>query len=652
MRRYLTRRRREGLRLLDRPDVLWHELLVSLATMGNARGYDGLIGDEKLYEQVTFDALSEMAPEDRSGQAETVFREAGVRMPAQKARWLAVNVRRVREMGGPEEAWEAALRRSGRDEKLQFLQQFDGIGPKYARNIWMDLYHPDFRDTIAIDDRIRGITEKLGREFDHYSQHENFYRQIARDANLEAWAVDRLLFGFTDYFETAIDEAGRPLPEVPDEARPTRSHRPDAPASRGTVDTRSTAAPLFERAVEIAARAHAGQTDKAGAPYLLHLLRVGLQQETEAAMIAGVLHDLLEDTAWTAENLEREGFPSPVTKAVRHLTRRPGESYAAFAERAGENPIARQVKIADLEDNMDVTRLDAVEPADAERLGKYLRAWRHLTGQEPDRQSWGVNDSAPSDPHRSPSARPTHSDREGCDAFQEAYCNLESRMRRQATADNQIFVPNPVPPGPVPYVFVCMEPSLGGGSPDRLRSHIENGGRNFLNSMEDFLLHFAAHRYLCGPDEAYHITDISKGAMPTDAADRDRTDRYSRWSDLLQEEIELVARPDAHVFAVGSAVADHLRSMRPDYPTTQILHYSPQAARHRLEAARQSRDAFAAFSSSVSLADILDVAEEVLRASAVPSSLRKETMDQLQKGTLSDSRRALLFRYKRAFEAV
>ena len=108
MRRYLTRRRREGLRLLDRPDVLWHELLVSLATMGNARGYDGLIGDEKLYEQVTFDVLSEIAPDDRSGQAETVFREAGVRMPAQKARWLAANVRRVREMGGSRRSMEGS----------------------------------------------------------------------------------------------------------------------------------------------------------------------------------------------------------------------------------------------------------------------------------------------------------------------------------------------------------------------------------------------------------------------------------------------------------------------------------------------------------------------------------------------------------------
>lgn len=86
-------------------------------------------------------------------------------------------------------------------------------------------------------------------------------------------------------------------------------------------------------------------------------------------------------------------------------------------------------------------------------------------------------------------------------------------MRAQAEAEGHVFVPNPTPDGPVDYVFVCMEPSLGGNSPAEAQERIEAGVRNFLNAEKDFLLHFAARRYLCGPDEAYHITDISKGGF-------------------------------------------------------------------------------------------------------------------------------------------
>ena len=137
--------------------------------------------------------------------------------------------------------------------------------------------------------------------------------------------------------------------------------------------------PTLERAIALAATAHAGQTDKAGAPYILHLLRVMMAQASETAMMAAVLHDLVEDTDHTFDDLADEDFPEPVIEALRHVTKREGESYADFAARAGSHPIARQVKIADLEDNMDVTRLDAVGDADAERLAKYLRAWTALT---------------------------------------------------------------------------------------------------------------------------------------------------------------------------------------------------------------------------------------------------------------------------------
>ena len=136
-----------------------------------------------------------------------------------------------------------------------------------------------------------------------------------------------------------------------------------------------------EDAVSIAARAHRGQKDKAGAPYLLHPLRMMLRMDTEAAMMAAVLHDVVEDTEWTLERLREAGFSEEVLEAVDCLTHREGESYQQFVERVRTNPIARQVKIADLEDNMNVRRINQLGPKDLERMEKYHRAWRVLTGE-------------------------------------------------------------------------------------------------------------------------------------------------------------------------------------------------------------------------------------------------------------------------------
>ena len=135
-----------------------------------------------------------------------------------------------------------------------------------------------------------------------------------------------------------------------------------------------------EDAISIAAHAHKGQKDKAGAPYLLHPLRMMLRMDSEAAMMAAVLHDVVEDTDWTLGRLREEGFSDEVLEAVDCLTHREGESYQEFVERVRTNPIARQVKIADLEDNMNIRRINQLGTKDLERLEKYHRAWRVLTG--------------------------------------------------------------------------------------------------------------------------------------------------------------------------------------------------------------------------------------------------------------------------------
>lgn len=135
----------------------------------------------------------------------------------------------------------------------------------------------------------------------------------------------------------------------------------------------------LERAIEIAVEAHKGQVDKAGAPYILHPLRLMLSFDSETERIVAVLHDVLEDTPWTSSQLREEGFSAEVLEAVDRLTRRKGETFDKFTERAGSHPIARRVKIADLKDNMNILRIRKVTGRDLRRLKRYHRAWQFLT---------------------------------------------------------------------------------------------------------------------------------------------------------------------------------------------------------------------------------------------------------------------------------
>ncbi len=130
----------------------------------------------------------------------------------------------------------------------------------------------------------------------------------------------------------------------------------------------------LERAIQIAVAAHAGQTDKAGAPYILHPLRVMAACDSIDEKTVAVLHDVLEDTAISSTDLLAEGFPAEIVEVVECLTRRDGETYGEFIERAGQNQLAARVKIADLNDNLDVRRLSTVTDADIDRLNKYLAA--------------------------------------------------------------------------------------------------------------------------------------------------------------------------------------------------------------------------------------------------------------------------------------
>jgi (p)ppGpp synthase/HD superfamily hydrolase len=135
----------------------------------------------------------------------------------------------------------------------------------------------------------------------------------------------------------------------------------------------------LEKAISLATEAHNGQKDKSGEPYILHPLRVMARVQSNTEKIVAVLHDIIEDTDYTIENLREKGYSKEVLEAIDCLTKRDGKDYDEYLKRSNSNPIAQKVKIADLEDNMDIRRLNVLKEEDLKRLNKYLRAWKYLT---------------------------------------------------------------------------------------------------------------------------------------------------------------------------------------------------------------------------------------------------------------------------------
>ncbi|RAV19622.1 HD domain-containing protein [Paenibacillus contaminans] len=134
----------------------------------------------------------------------------------------------------------------------------------------------------------------------------------------------------------------------------------------------------LEKAIALAAQAHAGQTDKGGNPYILHPLRVMMKLQTNEERIAAVFHDLFEDTTVTPQDLEEKSFTREIIDAVHALTKNKDESYDEFIARAKNNSIARNVKIADIEDNMDLSRIPDPAEKDYARVERYRRALKEL----------------------------------------------------------------------------------------------------------------------------------------------------------------------------------------------------------------------------------------------------------------------------------
>ncbi|MBQ9001609.1 MAG: HD domain-containing protein [Eggerthellaceae bacterium] len=132
--------------------------------------------------------------------------------------------------------------------------------------------------------------------------------------------------------------------------------------------------PLTRAAMKLCFAAHEGQLDKAGVPYVNHPLHVAEQMRTEAETCAALLHDVLEDADATEADLRAAGMPDEVVGAVVLLTHDPAVPYLDYVRACKANPIARAVKIADLEHNSDLSRLEEVTPRDLARIERYAKA--------------------------------------------------------------------------------------------------------------------------------------------------------------------------------------------------------------------------------------------------------------------------------------
>ena len=135
---------------------------------------------------------------------------------------------------------------------------------------------------------------------------------------------------------------------------------------------------LFEKAISIATKAHAGQKDKAGAPYLLHVLRVMMSVEKMDERIVALLHDVVEDSETTIEELANEGFSKKILRAVELLTKTEHKTYEDYIQEINKNELARVVKSADLKDNMNISRLKTLTENDKLRIKKYKAAYKFL----------------------------------------------------------------------------------------------------------------------------------------------------------------------------------------------------------------------------------------------------------------------------------
>lgn len=234
------------------------------------------------------------------------------------------------------------------------------------------------------------------------------------------------------------------------------------------------------------------------------------------------------------------------------------------------------------------------------------------------------------------------------------YANLEDTFRSLAEEDGTIYLPNPSPAGPVDFIFIAMEPSMGrwaGASNENARSWVSQGFRNFLLSIDDFCFHYSVRKFLCGPGQSYHVTDISKGPMLVGKAGQNRRARWDKWYPSFVAEIKLVAKPSAKILTLGEKAAALLERKGFQNLDGTILHFSTNAVRWRKRAVEGREAEFKSFAASVAIRDVIIVAEAAMAEAQFPEVMRRQILNGLPTA-LSESQKQLMFTYKIAFEPL
>jgi hypothetical protein len=241
--------------------------------------------------------------------------------------------------------------------------------------------------------------------------------------------------------------------------------------------------------------------------------------------------------------------------------------------------------------------------------------------------------------------------------FQEKYLALTGKFKAQVEKDNRDFkwegknrseyLPNFEPNGPVDFVLVAMEPSTG----VKAKAGTISSPRNFSWSVDDFIMHFCVQNYLCGDGQTYHVTDLAKGAMPTQQAKKTAKKRWPSWYKLLKKELELVTNPDAPVIAIGRQVKTFLENQKmAESPVRSIPHYSRQARVARTVAPELWPEQHRKFSKSVGIDDVKNVARKVMSGKVFDES-REGIVNNLGHD-LAESDKELVFTYKCLFTVM
>ena len=243
----------------------------------------------------------------------------------------------------------------------------------------------------------------------------------------------------------------------------------------------------------------------------------------------------------------------------------------------------------------------------------------------------------------------------------EEYRCLEKKFREKVRKDNKAncphahYLPNLVPKDKVDFVRVAMEPALGKACTQESKECWTGRGcsNNFVNSIDDFILHFCVRRYLCeGSDEkTYHITDMAKTQLPPGCAKEGRFSRWKRWYCLLRDELKLVRKDNAPLIAIGRDVERFLKQKGED--SHYILHYSRRVLeKHVAREAKRCPSEYEKFKENVVANCLKETVRQVLKDVRSDSCIDK-ILEQLQLDrNFCERRKKLAFTYKMSFKRL